>query len=301
MSEATPLTPEGIVSDEAALAFLRTKREPVEAQADEGPDEDSPEEAAADTVEAEDADEGQPEEAEAAESTPDDESQAEDDAEGKLRWADYTRKSQELAEIRRKTEAEAAAIAAERQRLATLLQEYAVTPQQEPDWEALAQTYDAKDILMAKARWDKDQTKRQKAREEFTALQKREREATAAAEWDKLTSAVPEWRDPERFRADFTSLVQAASQYGITRDELDANLDHRVFLALKDAAAYRALQAKKTTVEKKVAAAPPALKPGAKPSKPSVQVEAEKALARLRKTGSDDAAMAFLRARRHAS
>lgn len=71
----------------------------------------------------------------------------------------------------------------------------------------------------------------------------------------------------------------ASKNYGFNPDELGSNCDHRVVLALKDAAAYRELQSKKAEVTKKADAAPRL------PNKQNVSNPKDKAIEQKFKSG----------------
>jgi len=75
---------------------------------------------------------------------------------------------------------------------------------------------------------------------------------------------------------------KAGGAYGFSAQELAANLDHRLVLLLKDAAAYKAIQDKKPHVQNKVREAP---KPPPAKLK-SAQTQSQQLLTRLSKRGA---------------
>lgn len=204
--------------------------------------------------------------------------------EGYLRLADYTRKTQAVAQERKAAEAAKAEAEIAKQQLMESLQYWAVPVVQEPDWAALARTKPPQEYLAIKADWDARQGKAQKAREAWEQAQAAERAQRVQSERDKLLEAIPEWRDQAKAKADAEKMMARARDYGFSPEELAEVTDHRVFRALRDAAAYRELQEAKPAVTKKVASVQPALKPGAKPA-PAKTDDREVLRKKLRETG----------------
>jgi hypothetical protein len=82
--------------------------------------------------------------------------------------------------------------------------------------------------------------------------------AMIAQEMDLLKEAVPELKTEDGFKAFKEDiLTHAPKEYGFTPKELGELSDHRALRVLKDAIAYRKLQAKKPAALEKVAKAPP--------------------------------------------
>lgn len=259
-----------------------------------------------DIVEAEEPDQGEPEaEAEEAEVETEDEGSDEEpeyevetkDGKRKVKLsellespmfkADYTRKTMALAEDRKRVEQEVAEVSSLKEQLAEALQQWAVPVEQEPNWSELARKMPPQEYNEARANWDKRKFIAAQAREAFVEMQKAQRKALIEAEQSKLLDAVPEWRDPAAFDAAAREMVEIGSTYGFAPDELAGATDHRVFLVLRDAAAYRKLKSAKPEVNKKVTQAAVSLKPGAKPTRAEADTDArQKQLAKFRKTGS---------------
>jgi hypothetical protein len=204
--------------------------------------------------------------------------------EGYLRLADYTRKTQAAAQERKAAEAVKAEAEAAKQQYMESLQYWAVPVAQEPDWAALARSKPPQEFLAIKADWDARQGKAQRAREAWEQAQAEERVRKVQSERDKLLEAIPEWRDQAKAKADAEKMMARAKDYGFSPEELAEVTDHRVFRALRDAAAYRELQEAKPAVTKKVAPVQPALKPGAKPA-PSKTGDREVLRKKLKETG----------------
>lgn len=293
--------PAGALSEEQAVErLMKLNDEPVETEADEGTEDGTPEEVEAEAEGSEEPEDTLEEEEPGWDFDLPDGPRRLTKSEiekGFLRQSDYTRKTMEAADLRKKADAELAETAALKQQLTERLQEWAIEPEQEPDWEAALSTHTAEEVLRAKAVWEKRGKQREKARQEWQALQQREAEATRAQEWGRLVEAVPEWADTERFKADYPSMAKVAGDFGFAAAEVEGIMDHRFWRVLKELSAYRSLQERKPAIEKKVAAAQPTLKPGPKPAqREEASVERQKLMARLRKSGGtdDDAAIALL-------
>lgn len=221
---------------------------------------------------------------------------------GYLRTADYTRKTQELADKRKAFESEATAVQGERQRyaqqLASLDQLLTESAGQEPDWDTL-RNEDPATFAATYAAWDQHQKRIATVRNERARAEAKVRDDQAnqlrahlASEAEKLTAAIPEWKDTEKAKAGMTKVAEYARTLGYTDEELGQVTDHRVFRILKDAAAYRAAEAKAPAIEKKIAEAK-VLAPGSGESKRTVSELTRRKMA-LAKTGTvEDAGAAI--------
>lgn len=226
---------------------------------------------------------------------------------GSLRNADYTRKTQEVAEQRRAVESQSEAIQAsqkeietQRQLMTTLLQN--IVPQA-PD-AAMLQT-DPMGYMTQKAQHDEwvgylnqlqaDQQRTEQERQAKTAEEMRNK---GQAEWQALLDKAPDLKDQkkaDRFVKDAEELGQ--SLYGFTREEIgEFGLDHRKALALKDAIAWRKLQNAKPKVQKKVEGRPPVSKGGKRLNSSEHKARrSNDAITRLKKSGTvEDAAAAYI-------
>ncbi len=215
---------------------------------------------------------------------------------GALRQADYTRKTQALAESRKAHEAEVAAVREERAKYAqTLTQMEAFLAAQAPSTEgldALRQTDPAEyaarmsDVLRHQQQLATLAQQRQMTERQMAEDQAQQHAAFVAAERDKLLDAVPEWRDREAAQADLTALRAEGLARGFTDAELDSVADHRALLLLRDAMRWRQAEQAKASVKPKIAKAP-VLAPGATGTvtpKPGTS-EYRQAMDRLRSTG----------------
>lgn len=115
------------------------------------------------------------------------------------------------------------------------------------------------------------------------------------AEQERMYDARPEWRDSTKFQADTASMKQYAQTLGFKPAELAGIYDHRIMIALHDAARFAALQAKSPDALKRVRSAPIVTQPGARIArdpKVAALTQAKEALRRNPRS-SDAQAAAF--------
>jgi len=228
--------------------------------------------------------------------------------------ADYTKKTQAVAELRKAAEAKQAEAQALEADARTKAQQYAerlklaeklltdLSPA-EPDAATLddLRKTNPSEYAAVIADRQRQRDRMQALRAEREAVEAQEAEARAkdfqkriTEEREKLFQAIPEWKDPKKAEQANRDLYSAAEQYGFTAADIAAGMyDHRIVLLLRDAHAYRALKAKVPETQKKVTALKTATPGGQKTPEPG---KAEKlALEKLTKSGrKDDAAALFL-------
>lgn len=235
-------------------------------------------------------------------------------AKGYSRTADYTRKTQAVAQERREAQAERAEASALRDQYAQGLEQLKaalkqVAPQ-EPDWETLRAT----DPIEFAAAWADHQRRQETLQQidqerENVRRQQEHEHAAARAEAVKagrrwLLQQVPEWADPKtgaaRAKADRVAMTEHAAKLGFSAEELKSVDDPRAVLLIRQAMLYQRLMDKKATLIKPVKkpATPtktPVLKPGSVKSTTSRNTsDLTRAKQRLAKTGSvRDAASVF--------
>lgn len=216
--------------------------------------------------------------------------------------ADYTRKTQAAAELRRAADADQQAareaLKQHQQSLAELRKGLEALRPPDPD-EALRAS-DPQAYLLKRLEYEDAQRRIDQIKAKEAELEGKRREDDAKAyqahltsEQEKLMGLVPEWRDPATAKTEFGKLADAARAYGFNDQEIAGVTDHRTVLLLRDAMRYRELQAKKPQAQRKVEQVK-AAQPGALRT-PDVGADEKKALANLQKSGrKDDAAAAFL-------
>ncbi len=213
--------------------------------------------------------------------------------------ADYTRKTQSIAEIRKQAEETAKAaqqqaefVAVSATKVVELREVQRQIEQIEAiDFNALADQDPQQAIRLQAAHTRLIQQREAKQREVFETqqqaqaltAQQRQRALEQAAQ--ELKKAVPDFT-PQMAQA----IRENTKAYGFTDAELENVTDHRLVLALRDAMAWRQLQAKKPEAMKKVAEAPKVIKPQA----PAPRKENQSAAERLKKTGRASELINFL-------
>jgi hypothetical protein len=231
---------------------------------------------------------------------------------GYQRQADYSRKTQALAE-ERKTHAEAVskfseeaqAVSAERARygqLLTLLETRLneLTPQ-EPNWAELARG-DRTEYLIQRDAWNQLQeqkrviaAERERVESTQTAEQQKSIGARVQAGRKALVEYEPKWADDKVRQAEFADVRKYAQDtLGYTQQELENAVDHRQVIATHKAMKYDQLMAKaralKPVAPSKKVAAPGGAARQASPEK----VDAKNAMRRLAQSGHErDAAAVF--------
>jgi hypothetical protein len=165
------------------------------------------------------------------------------------------------------------------------------------EWAAKNAEFDKRKAKIAQKKLDavsKYHKANQQAQEEARA----NFEKYLAGEHNALMDKRPEWRDAEKFKADGKKLTEFLSAVNKnTAQQVSHN--HELLLLAHEAMLYRELKANTNAAAKKLEKVPKVLKPGTPtPPETSAKAKVEKARSQLRKTGSIDDALAFLRAKR---
>ena len=222
---------------------------------------------------------------------------------GYSRTQDYTRKTQQVAEMRKQTETELAAIRAEREQYAQLLgalsEQVKVAAEPNVDWDRLYQEDPIEYVRQREVmRENREraaaiQAEQQRLSEIAQQEQMKQFEVIKAKESEALLEAIPAWKDPAKAKAEKTMLIEFGQKLGFTPQELGNIYDHRVVLALRKAALYDQMQAKRQGIKPVTNNGPKPAKPGAA-GRVSQMSDASRAKQRLAKTGRvDDAASAI--------
>ena len=223
---------------------------------------------------------------------------------GYSRTQDYTRKTQQIAEVRKQTESELQAVRAEREQYAQLLGALQAQVQQaaQPniDWDRL---YNEDPIEWVRQREVMRENQERAAaiqseQQRLTQLSQHEqvqqRQMLLAQEQEALVAAIPEWKDAKKAQAEKAMLVQFGQKIGFTPSDLNNVIDHRAVVMLRKAALYDQMMSKRGQIKPVTNNGPRPAKPGAA-GRVSNNTEAVRAQQRLAKTGRvDDAANAIL-------
>lgn len=184
---------------------------------------------------------------------------------GFMRTRDYTQKTQEAAEIRRKSEAAEAEYREKAAKLEESLTHWAINGPQEPDWVALA-AQDPARYVQTRAQWDQYQAHASKAKAELQSLRaEAEKERISRAE-TALLEDFPQWRDPQVAAKDGAELIAAANEFGFSREEFAQYIveEPRIAKVLLAAGKFQAMTKKPANIEKRVSKPGKTLRPGSK-------------------------------------
>jgi hypothetical protein len=277
--------------------------EQVEAQ-EESSAEESEEEASGEEEEAEEEGESQPEKYTVKVDGEEIEVTRDELIRGYQREADYTRKTQKLAQERKAVDGELMAIKSEREQYSQLLgalqQKLQELEPPEPNWQQL----EDEDPLEYARQWTHHQ-RRQQQRVAIAAEQQRlmvlrqaeqqkHLDEVLQSEAQKVISAIPEWKDEKVLKADRQGLLEYGNRLGFTPEELNGITDSRAVLAIYKAYKYDQLQAKKPAMQAKVKSAPKMAAPGSVGTAPKKVNDVTRAKQRLAQSGSvRDAANLF--------
>jgi hypothetical protein len=234
---------------------------------------------------------------------------------GYSRQADYTRKTQQLAEHRKQIDqaveqykGEIAQTQQAREQYVSAVAQaietnYSHLQQfQNVDWERL-KTEDREEYLtkrddyrQAQEQIQSLQTAQGEAQNQAAAEAEKEHKRTVQEEHQKMVSIIPQWGEAETRQAIAKTVSEFALTKGYTQEELNQLVDHRSILVLMQAKAYEDMQKKQNTVRsKKVKNKPKVIRGKAKTEKTSSDsVKRKKQMKRLQQTGrAEDAASLF--------
>jgi hypothetical protein len=222
---------------------------------------------------------------------------------GYSRTQDYTRKTQQIAEVRKQTEAELQEVRAEREQYAQLLGALQAQVQQaaqpQVDWDRLYQEDPIEWVRQREVMRENQekaaaiQSEQQRLAQLSQREQAQQREALLAQEQEALVAAIPEWKDAKKAQAEKAMLVQFGQKIGFTPDDLKNVVDHRAVVMLRKAALYDQMMSKRGQIKPVTNNGPRPAKPGAA-GRVSSNTEAMRAQQRVAKTGRvDDAANAI--------
>lgn len=222
---------------------------------------------------------------------------------GYSRTQDYTRKTQQIAEARKQTEAELQAVRAEREQYAQLLSALESQVQQvaQPniDWDRLYQEDPIEWVRQREVMRDNQdkaaaiQSEQQRLNQLSQQEQAQFMQQRLQHEQEALLAAIPDWKDAKKAQAEKALLVEFGQKIGFTPDELKSVVDHRAVLMLRKAALYDQMMSKRGNIKPVTNNGPRPAKPGAA-GRVSNNTEAVRAQQRVAKTGRvDDAANAI--------
>jgi hypothetical protein len=221
---------------------------------------------------------------------------------GYSRTQDYTRKTQQIAEVRKQVEQETQAVRAEREQYAQLLGALQAQLQSSEPQVDLDRLYHEDPI-----EWVRQKEVMRERQEKMAAIQseqqrlaqvsqyeqQRAMEAQLASQQEALLAALPEWKDPKKAKAEKALVVESAKAAGFTDEDLKSVYDHRLVLLLRKAALFDQMVSKRQGIKPVVNNGPRPAKPGAA-GRVSTTTESTRAKQRLAKTGRIDDAVSAI-------
>ena len=227
---------------------------------------------------------------------------------GYSRTADYTRKTQEIADQRKAVEAEKAKIEEASKLRDTYAQRLGIIEQTlkpQDSGEDLASLKETDPIGYAvkvaeQAEREKQlsavRAEQQRIAQQQQSEQQERLKSYLAQEAQKLAEAIPEMNDPAKGQAIRTDIRNFAQKLGYSEQELSQVYDSRAVTALYKAMQYDKLMSGKGDATKKVQQAPKMLKPGTSTPEARQSQEVKQLRGRLKKSGkAKDAASLFER------
>ena len=221
---------------------------------------------------------------------------------GYSRTQDYTRKTQQIAEVRKQVEQETHAVRAEREQYAQLLgalQAQLQSSEPQVDLERLYHEDPIEWVRQKEVMRERQeklgaiQSEQQRLAQVSQYEQQRAMEAQLASQQEALLAALPDWKDPKKAKAEKALVIESAKAAGFSDDDLKSVYDHRLVLLLRKAALFDQMVSKRQGIKPVVNNGPRTAKPGAA-GRVSTTTESVRAKQRLAKTGRiDDAASAI--------
>jgi hypothetical protein len=206
----------------------------------------------------------------------------------KSQQADYTRKTQAVAEQRKQAEKaieeanlKLQDIGSKAAELDALMEHLLGEEQKEATNLAELAVEDPSEYIRKIALRDAQKAKRDEAKAKVEEVQKALKEQQEnqykemiQKEHEALLTKVPEWQDESKRKADISNISSTLSkQYGFDINEFANIADHRIWLLLKDVAKVKSVEDAKEATLKKVKKAPKVLK--AKGAKPKSEIKAD--------------------------
>ena len=216
---------------------------------------------------------------------------------GYSRQADYTRKSQVLAEQRKQADEELAATQQERQRYLSQLEQFntqadsKLNELKSTDWTKLKEE-DPTEYMLKRDQYRELQENKRTVEEEQKNLQYKSQQEQQA-KWQEelgrqqeiMAQRLPEWNDPNKGPKLKQDIKSFAVKTGFSEQEVDSLIDARSVDVLHKAMLYDNLLAAKIS-NKKAKVVPKVTRPGSPATKGEISSDKVKAQrAKLRKSG----------------
>lgn len=222
---------------------------------------------------------------------------------GYSRTADYTRKTEALAQERRSFQAEIEKVQTERaqyaQLLPALVQQIQSAMPQPPD--PRLRESDPVSYMLAKDEYEEKigrlqaaSSEMQRLQQEQAEMQARQMQSAAAQGYERMLEMIPEWKDRSAYEKDRQDLRRYLNDVGYSDQEIDQAYDPRAIVLARKAMRLDRLEARRprpdAPLEKALRPVPPVNSPAPRKAK-----EAQVARKRLAETGKVEDAAAAIR------
>ncbi len=223
---------------------------------------------------------------------------ADDIRRGYMRQADYSRKTQRLAEASRSVDAERTVKLA---RLDQLIDSLSADFTQEPNWVQVART-DPQNWVQRKIQWDNRRVAFESAKRISDAVHADTLERDRKIMVEELASTYnPAWADAQTRVQDFKELARYALNLGFGPEEVAGISQAREMMVLDKARRWDALQNSKASTAKRLSVVPKVQRPGSKANVGSHQRGLGNAWERFLKNPTVENGAAYQRAKREAA
>lgn len=187
-----------------------------------------------------------------------------------LRQADYTKKSQANAEMKKGLEAKSLELDKVKENLSESISKLDAVIKAESNPEELAELRDTdpSEYLRKKEELADKQKLSEQAKKDLSDLKEKEQLELTNSEKEKLLEAMPDWRDAKKLKVDMDLMDVYVTENEFTEKDIQALTSHKLTLMALDASKYRALQKDTTETKKQVDKAPNVVKAKVKETKP---------------------------------
>jgi hypothetical protein len=192
-----------------------------------------------------------------------------------LRQADYTKKSQANAELKKGLEAKSLELDTVKESLTESISKLdeLITKDSNPEELAELRDTDPSEYLRRKEELADKQKLSEQAKKELQDIKEKENAERTATEKQKLLDALPSWQDSKVMESDIALMDSYIKESGFSENAVNALDSHELMLMALDASKYKKLQKETEETKKQVEKAPDVIKAKAKETKPKTSVK----------------------------
>jgi hypothetical protein len=226
---------------------------------------------------------------------------------GSMRQADYTKKTQEVSELRKKVEADEAkfnSLLSDLEEKSATLEVMIKEQNEDIDFDYLKE-YDPSEYLIQKEKIEKREKTLEELKSTKSSINEENTKKLQNEESTKLFTVIPEWVNEDGKTSDvFASDIIMMNDYltkkiGMSNEEIGKIVLHKDWLIIRDAAKNSSIVDKKAVMNKKLKKAPVVTKSHSKTSTQSVMnKEIQQAEERFKQSGKDSDYVSLQKIRR---